>query len=176
MITTIRSARPEDAAALAALAAQTFALACPPGTTQAAIDDFIARTLSERNFADYLADPQRELLFAEVAGVPAGYTMIVHAAPTDPDVAAVVTARPATELSKCYVLEGFHGAGVGKALIEASVDAARERGSAAIWLGVNQHNDRANRFYAKSGFEVVGSKKFLVGEKWEDDFVRLRPL
>ncbi|MEP6478552.1 MAG: GNAT family N-acetyltransferase, partial [Rhodoglobus sp.] len=42
-----------------------------------------------------------------------------------------------------------------------------------VWLGVNQFNARANRFYEKSGFAIVGTKKFLVGEKYEDDFVRL---
>ena len=39
------------------------------------------------------------------------------------------------------------------------------------WLGTNQFNDRANRFYAKSGFTRVGTKRFLVGSRYEDDFV-----
>ena len=52
--------------------------------------------------------------------------------------------------------------------------AATERGLAAVWLGVNQFNPRANRFYEKNGFARVGTKKFLVNGKWEDDFVRER--
>jgi ribosomal protein S18 acetylase RimI-like enzyme len=43
-----------------------------------------------------------------------------------------------------------------------------------VWLGVNQLNARANRFYEKNGFAIVGEKKFLVGGKAEDDFVRER--
>jgi hypothetical protein len=31
---------------------------------------------------------------------------------------------------------------------------------------------RANRFYEKQGFVRVGTKKFLVGQRYEDDFVR----
>ena len=58
----------------------------------------------------------------------------------------------------------------------ASVDAVRARGFASVWLGVNQQNPRANRLYEKSGFVIVGTKKFLVGGKWEDDFVRERIL
>ena len=54
----------------------------------------------------------------------------------------------------------------------ASLEAARARGAVGIWLGVNEENVRANRFYEKSGFVRVGTKKFLVGERWEDDFVR----
>ncbi|MEO6997186.1 MAG: GNAT family N-acetyltransferase, partial [Terracoccus sp.] len=45
-----------------------------------------------------------------------------------------------------------------------------------VWLGVNQQNERAQRFYAKSGFTVVGTKRFLVGDRYEDDFVMERPL
>jgi ribosomal protein S18 acetylase RimI-like enzyme len=54
----------------------------------------------------------------------------------------------------------------------ASLESARDRGAQGIWLGVNQQNARANRFYEKSGFEKVGTKRFLVGGKLEDDFVR----
>jgi GNAT superfamily N-acetyltransferase len=169
---TVRLASDADAAVLHALAAATFALACPPETTQASIDDFIARNLSETSFAGYLADPARDLLIVDVDDAPAGYTMLVAGDPTDPDVAGALTTRPTIELSKVYVLGESHGAGVGSALIGATVDAARRRGAAAVWLGVNQFNQRANRFYEKHGFVVVGTKKFLVGERYEDDFVR----
>jgi ribosomal protein S18 acetylase RimI-like enzyme len=47
---------------------------------------------------------------------------------------------------------------------------------AGIWLGVNNENARAQRFYAKSGFEKVGSKRFLMGDAYEDDFVMERSL
>lgn len=102
--------------------------------------------------------------------------MLVFGDPTDPDVAAAVTASPAAELSKCYVHPGFHGAGLAQALVERSVDAARERGAVTLWLGVNEENERANRFYEKAGFRLVGRKRFLVGQRYEDDHVRERRL
>ena len=181
MTVIVRSATSKDAALLHALAAQTFGLACPPGTSQGDVDDFVARHLSRERFADYLADPARVLQIVEVDGVAAGYTMLIFsvpidAEPSDPDVAAAVASRPTAELSKVYVLAGQHGRGVAASLIAAAVDVARDRGVASVWLGVNQRNDRANRFYEKSGFAVVGTKKFLVGGRWEDDFVRERLL
>jgi ribosomal protein S18 acetylase RimI-like enzyme len=102
--------------------------------------------------------------------------MLVFGEPHDSDVAAAITRRPTVELSKVYVLAGHHGAGVSSALMETSLSEARARGAAGIWLGVNEENTRANRFYEKSGFARVGAKKFLVGERWEDDFVRERAL
>lgn len=173
MTTTIRNATAADAATLHEVAAATFALACPPGTTADAIADFIATTLSEQRFVGYLADPARLVLLAEVDGRAAGYTMLVFEDPRDGDVAASVSLRPVAELSKVYVREGFHGAGIARLLMDASVEAARSRDVVGVWLGVNQLNTRANRFYEKSGFAIVGTKKFLVGEKYEDDYVRL---
>ena len=172
MPVTVRFASEVDAALLHDLAAATFALACPPGTSQASIDEFVNTTLSETSFAGYLADSGRDLLIVEVDGEPAGYTMLVSGETSDPDVAAVLTVRPTIELSKVYVLATSHGAGVGAALMRATVEAARQRGAAGVWLGVNQFNPRANRFYEKHGFAVVGQKTFLLGGRYEEDFVR----
>jgi ribosomal protein S18 acetylase RimI-like enzyme len=172
MSVTARFAFGDDAALLHDLAAETFALACPPGTSQASIDDFVNSTLSETSFAGYLADTSRDLLIVEVDGTPVGYTMLVDGEPTDPDVVAALSRRPTIELSKLYVLATSHGAGVGSALMAATVNAARQRGAAAVWLGVNELNKRANRFYEKHGFAIVGNKRFLLGGRYEDDFVR----
>ncbi|CAN5348459.1 GNAT family N-acetyltransferase [soil metagenome] len=173
---TVRRAGATDAAGLHELAAATFALACPPDTPPEAIEAFIADHLSFENFTVYLADPTRDLLLASVDGEPAGYTMLVTAEPTDAEVAASITTRPTSELSKFYVRAGRHGSGLSGVLMSATVDAARERGSAAVWLGVNDQNARANRFYEKHGFVTVGTKHFRLGDRLEDDFVKERVL
>lgn len=172
----IRFANAEDAATLAALAAVTFPLACPPDALPAAVQQFIATHLTQSHFDDYLADPARTLLIAEPGGVPSGYTMLVAGEPKDPDVLASLTLYPTVELSKFYVLESAHGSGLAGELMSATLAAARDQAAAGIWLGVNNENAKANRFYEKHGFVKVGMKKFLVGERWEDDFVRERVL
>jgi ribosomal protein S18 acetylase RimI-like enzyme len=169
----VRTAGADDAPLLHRLAAATFALACPPGTTLEAIDEFIAANLGAERFAHYLADPARDLLVVEVDGEPTGYAMLVDGDPDDDDVLAVVHARPVTELSKFYLLKAAHGTGAAAALMTTAVERARERGSVVVWLGVNQENVRANRFYEKSGFRVVGEKRFALGGRLEEDFVRV---
>jgi GNAT superfamily N-acetyltransferase len=165
----IRQAGVDDAAALHQLAAETFPLACPPGTAQHSIDEHIAANLSEKRFAEYLADPSRKIF---IAGDFAGYTMLVFGEPTDPDVAAALTTRPTVELSKCYARATQHGTGIAGVLVEFSVFAAKQHGAAAMWLGVNQYNVRANRFYEKNGFVVVGNKTFTVGDEPQEDYTR----
>jgi ribosomal protein S18 acetylase RimI-like enzyme len=168
----IRPAVRADAELLHELARHTFPLACPPSTTAAAAADFIAEHLSVESFYAYLRDSAREIVIAEVDSQPAGYLLFCRDESSDPDVAAALTVRPTIELSKCYVLSEFHGAGIARALIDEGIALSRAQGFAAMWLGVNQDNVRANRFYEKIGFRVVGSKKFLVGQRWEDDYVR----
>jgi len=168
----VRRAVLADAELLHELARHTFPLACPPSTTPEAIAEFISRHLSAESFRSYLGEATREILIGEVGSQPAGYVLLFRGEPQDPDVAAVLTGRPTMELSKCYVLSEFHGAGVARALVAEGCSLARGEGFAAMWLGVNQQNVRANRFYEKMGFRLVGTKKFLVGDRWEDDYVR----
>lgn len=175
---TIAPVQADDLPELADLAARTFPLACPPGTTRQETDRFIAAHLSSEAFEGYLADDTRCLLLARSDGAAVGWAMTVTGEPTDPDVAAVVTDRPTVELSKCYADLAVHGSGVAARLVEAALDLARaDIGSAGTcWLGVNQHNVRAQRFYTKRGFVVVGTKQFDVGGQMHDDFVMVRPL
>jgi ribosomal protein S18 acetylase RimI-like enzyme len=174
----VRRAAAEDAAALSHLAAVTFPLACPPGSTRADQQTFIAAVLSTQRFTEYLGDADRVLLVAydDASPDPIGYTMLVEGEPSDAEVRAAITHRPTVELSKCYVLPGHHGQGVATALMAATLDAARRTGAGGVWLGVNQLNLRAQAFYRRAGFERVGTKHFQVGDRLEDDFVLERTL
>ncbi|GAA2777364.1 GNAT family N-acetyltransferase [Mycolicibacterium pallens] len=160
-----------DVGELAELAAVTFPLACPPTSPPDAIAAFIAANLSPERFADYLADPSRTVLAARIGGRMVGYAMLIDGAGTDPDVAKALTLRPAIELSKLYVLADSHGSGVAAALMNAAVTHASRAGARCLWLGVNQKNRRAQRFYGKHGFAVAGTKTFPMGPHLEHDFV-----
>ncbi|GAA3881458.1 GNAT family N-acetyltransferase [Leifsonia kafniensis] len=176
MVAIIRRAEPADVAELAEVAAATFVLACPPGTKPASISAFIAAHLSPKSFATYLADPARDIRVAVRDGNIVGYTMLVFGEPTDPDVTAALTLRPTVELSKVYLLGEHHGVGLAATLMTATLDAARARGASGAWLGVNNQNSRAIRFYEKSGFAIVGAKTFQVGDQIYNDHVMERPL
>ena len=176
MSITTRRAGSHDADLLHDLAARTFGLACPPGTAQADIDAFIAAHLSPESFVHYLADPDRILLLVSDGDAPVGYSMLVGGPITDPDVAAVVDEKTSVELSKFYLAADRHGSGAAAALMAATIEAAAGTGAEFCWLGVNQQNVRAARFYAKHDFEVIGVKRFQVGTEWHDDHIRRRPL
>lgn len=165
-----------DLPELAEVAARTFPLACPPSVTPENVAAFIAENLSPQRFADYLADPDRILLVARDDTRMVGYAMLIRGAPADADVAKAVTRHPALELSKMYVLPEGHGAGASSALMSEALALARDTGYRCVWLGVNQQNTRAQRFYAKHGFAVTGTKTFRLGAVLEHDYVMVCPL
>lgn len=171
----VDSATASQVAELADVAARTFPLACPPSVAPADVAAFIAENLSPAKFTDYLADPGRIVLTAVQDGRILGYAMMIRGVPDDPDVSAAVTARPAVELSKMYVLPESHGGGVSAALMTAALQQAADLGAASVWLGVNQRNERAQRFYAKHGFTITGTKSFRLGGHIEQDYVLVRP-
>lgn len=180
MVLSIRTAVAADAPQLAALAALTFPLACPPGSPPEEIAAFVAQNLSVQVFHHYLADPVRALFVAQdAAGSGAerilAYTMPVESPPSDADVAAVVSADDATELSKCYAHPDTHGSSVTARIMAASLAWAQERGRGQVWLGVNSENLRAQGFYTKHGFTIAGTRSFRLGNRVEHDYVMVRP-
>ena len=176
MTVEVTPAAEADLTELADVAARTFPLACPPSTGADDVAAFIAENLSAERFGEYLADPERVILTARRDGRISGYAMLIRGVIADPDVQRAVPLRPAVELSKMYVLPDAHGAGVSAALMTTALDTSRALGAACVWLGVNQENQRAQRFYAKHGFAVSGTKTFRLGGQIENDYVMVRAL
>ncbi|XNQ43161.1 GNAT family N-acetyltransferase [Georgenia phoenicis] len=170
----MRTAVADDAAALAALAALTFPLACPPSLGAEAIAAHIASQLDAGTFARHLADPARLLHVAvdEETGALLGYTMVVLDSPAP----GREEHEGVAELSKCYVHPDVHGGGLAGRLVAAATEAAARRGARELWLGTNAGNRRARRFYERCGFAVVGKRTYDVGGVPNDDVVMSTPV
>lgn len=78
------------------------------------------------------------------------YVLRHHPCPLAPD-------DPASELKQIYVLSAHYGSGLGRQLFEHAADAARQNGSARLWLCVSNANLRAQAFYSKLGFTAIGA-------------------
>lgn len=173
----VRQATPEDATALAQLAALTFPLACPPYHTAENIASHVTRVLSVDRFAEYASDVDFGLYTADMQGSLVGYSMVDYRPIEDDDVRLhLASMTPYAELSKLYVHPEFHGIGVAHTLLEEALVDMAGRGIRTAWLTVNQLNARANAFYEKHGFENVAEKQYLVGEVIDDDYLRIRAL
>ncbi|HPJ20079.1 MAG: GNAT family N-acetyltransferase [Actinobacteria bacterium] len=164
----VRPATPADVDAIARLAARTFALACPDHTPPEAIAAHIATELTADRFREHMARAQ----FLVVDGPPgevSGYVMLTR----DPPPIETTWADP-LELRRIYVDEAEHGKGTASALMQASVAVAERDGHDWLWLGTNEQNQRAIRFYEKFGFTIVGRRTFFVADSEESDHVMAR--
>lgn len=162
-----RHAGPADAALLSDLSrrsfSETFGHLYRPADLQTFLDG-----LSAEAWAAELADPAYAVRLADDGGVAAGFAKL------GPAKLPVAPRGPAAELRQLYVLRPWQGAGVAAALMDWTIAEARARGAADLQLSVFTENERAKRFYARYGFERVGTYTFMVGDHAdEDELMRL---
>lgn len=81
-------------------------------------------------------------------------------------------ARPGElDVKRIYVLERWHGQGVGPAMMDKAIEYARKDGQDRLLVGVYVGNARAQAFYARNGFEKIGERTFTVGPNQYEDYV-----
>jgi len=171
MTTTIRQAGPDDAATLAQIGAEAFTTAYAADLPAGPLAAFAAETFAEARVAADLAEQPGCYLLLEVDGEAAGFAQLRDGPPPR----GVSGPRP-VELSRIYLLEKWTGRGMGTALMQASVDEARRRGYATLWLGVWERNSRAIAFYHKWGFVDAGDVAFRFGGEIQRDLIMVRAL
>lgn len=164
----------QDARPLAALAAESFPLACPPDMDPADVEQFIASELTADSFLEFLADPNGHVLVCETGSHLAAYALVWTGPAARPPLGSAVSGGRLAHLSKFYLRPGLVGSGLAAELLEGVVEVGRGLGCDTLWLGTGQHNERALRFYEKHGFARVGTRTFVVGGRQCADHVLVR--
>lgn len=82
----------------------------------------------------------------------------------------------AIELARIYVVKDYIGKGIGKLLMQAAVDIAKQKEKEVIWLGVWKQNKRAIDFYTAWGFEIFAETTFLLGDDLQYDWLMKKDL
>jgi diamine N-acetyltransferase len=155
----IRPAQPADAAVVALLGRITFAetfghlfVGRESDLTQYLDQVFgvakIERSLGKASNAYWLGVLDR---------LPVGYAKLKLGSPPP-----VGQQKDADQLQKIYVLRSFLGHGVGAALMQPVISAARQRAS-FLWLDVLRENAHAIEFYQRFGFSALGEDTYAIG-------------
>jgi ribosomal protein S18 acetylase RimI-like enzyme len=164
--TSTRRADAADAGLLAELGARTFLDTFADGTKPDDMAAYLSASFGEGLQAAELADAASTFFVAETDGTASGYAKL-HAGVAE----ACVTGRKPIELARLYVGREWFGHGVG-----ACVEEARRAGHLTMWLGVWEHNRRAQAFYRKWEFRAVGEHVFTVGSDPQIDLIMERAL
>lgn len=125
----------------------------------------------EALYADWLTRPDHRLWLAETeTGAPVGYMAL-----TPPDLPVPAGPRD-VELRRIYVLNPFHGVGLGVRMMRTAIETGTAAGFERLLLSVYSRNAQALGFYARQGFTQAGVQKFRVGANDYDDLVLARGL
>jgi GNAT superfamily N-acetyltransferase len=133
---TIRDARPEDAAAIAALLGQLGY----PAEGQA-VESRLQRL---RIVGD-------RVVVADLNGAVAGLAHLQVSPAIEYD-------RPVAKLAALVVEESHRGKGIGRALLAAIEDEARLRGCGLLYVTTAERREDARAFYERLGLEHTGRR------------------
>jgi len=165
----VRRANSDDANLLAELGARTFKETFAADNTSEDMAAYLASNFNLAQQTAELADAAATFLIAEVDGVAAGYAKLHSGGPAEG-----VEGSERIELVRLYVSREWLGRRIGEALMRACLDEARRGGYKTIWLGVWERNARAQAFYRKWDFRVVGEHVFQLGSDPQRDILMER--
>ena len=164
----IREATADDAKLLTDLSYTTFwdAFAHHPKNAPDDLAHYMRQAFSIEQIEAELSDNNSIFLVAEIDSKPAGYAKLIVGS-IEPE----ITAERPVELSRLYAHQEYLGKGVGQNLMDACYERARNDGHDVMWLGVWEYNPRAQRFYEKNGFRIVGKHTFQLGSDPQTDLL-----
>jgi ribosomal protein S18 acetylase RimI-like enzyme len=151
---------------LSELGAKTFYDAFAKDNTPENIRLYIEKSFSEEIQLNELSAPDNIFLISETESQPIGYAQLIM----DSKDETLQGIKP-LEIRRIYATREFIGKGVGKALMQAALGEAIQRGCDSIWLGVWEQNQRAIDFYKKWRFKEVGTHTFHLGNAPQIDYI-----
>ena len=163
---SIRPATTADAALIASLSRQTFSETFAAQNTVADMEKFLAEQFTHEALMQEVGAAGNYFLLAYADDEPVGYARL-RERETFPE---------RMEIARLYATAAMVGKGVGKALMQACINLAREQGKQTVWLGVWEKNVRAINFYTAWGFEKVGEHDFVLGTDVQRDWIMQKGL
>ena len=129
-------------------------------------DDVFDHPLRADSLEDFLACPRHEMFFAEadrrVVGMCSSFTYF------HPD-------KPAQMfINEVGVDEAYRRRGIGRKLLDAMVELARERGLAYAWLGTASDNVEGKALFGSASDPDDNPQPFLLYE-WDLEWERQNP-
>jgi ribosomal protein S18 acetylase RimI-like enzyme len=171
-VVTIRKAMLEDVEELAQLSITTFYDAFAKDNTPENMDMHLKMYYSAEQLSTELQDDLSTFLLAYSDQELVGYVKINEHPSPDED----ASLEAPVELARIYTLQKMIGKGIGKALMQATIDFAKAKQKKTIWLGVWQSNEMAIAFYKRWGFEIYGDHVFVVGTDPQVDWLMKKAL
>ncbi len=159
-----------DAATIADLSRRTFYDTFAPHNTAENMELFLNTQFTRKQLIQQVGARGNTFLLARLDGTPVGYARLFEGT----EVPGTLAGTRAIEIARIYAERNVIGKGIGRTLMQACIDLARQKGMEWIWLGVWEHNHRAIAFYEKMGFAIFDRHIFLLGQDVQYDWCMRR--
>ena len=194
----IQNAVPSDAEKIVEIGAATFAASFAHSMPAAHMQSYLDTTYTTAAILRELADTTRNHFLVarrESTNIVEGSKVVgfiqMKLGTTEPCLPPDV---PMIELHRIYVSTDHFGGGTGQSMMGRGLSWARQqllspdllnraasevgrsvnKRKAGIWLGVWEENLKAQRFYRRWGFEIVGAHDFVMGETRQTDLIMVK--
>jgi len=145
---------------------QTFYETFSAGNTEENMQKYLDEGFSIEKLTAELNDKNAEFYFASLDEKVIGYLKLNFGQSQ-----TELKDNKAFEIERIYVLNEFHGKGIGKLLYERALQIALQIKADYIWLGVWEENPRAINFYKKNGFVEFDKHIFKLGDDEQTDIM-----
>jgi ribosomal protein S18 acetylase RimI-like enzyme len=132
--------------------------------------NYLAEAFNPSALTALLDDPQYHVWMLSHEDKVAGYCALRDYPPSY----SVIEGRHPIEIQRFYVDSQYQGEGIGQRMMTFALEQTRVLSGDSVWLGVWEHNHKAQRFYGKQGFRVVGQHDFWVGNDRQNDLLMQR--
>jgi len=167
----IRVCGVEDAATIRELSERTFRETFDDCNTVEDMAKYVADNLTPEQMEKELDEPQSTFMLAFDGELPVGYMKLnLGSAQTEK------VCPGSLEIERLYILKSHKGQHIGATMMEIAFAFAKVHGLEYVWLGVWEHNEPAKAFYAKKGFEPIGSHTFVLGNDPQTDILMKKTL
>lgn len=166
MSLTLRFASPSDAELIADISQQTFYESFIADNRPEDMDKFLTEQFTRGKLMMEVGAKDHIFILAYDGEEIAGYVKL-----RDGKVPDTLDSAKALEVARIYCLKEKIGKGVGRLLMQKSVDIAKEKDKDTLWLGVWEKNTRAINFYYRWGFEKFDETDFLLGDDVQRDWL-----
>lgn len=168
---TIRYATENDAALIADISRQTFYETFAPLNSKENISIFMNVQFTKGRLMLEVGRPENIFLLAYNNNEVAGYVKL-----RDSRKPEGLNSNNTLEIARLYAMPKMIGKGVGKLLMQKSLDIADQKKKDFVWLGVWKENKKAIDFYKTWGFTVFGECDFILGNDLQKDWLMKKQL
>ena len=168
---TIKKCTADNLEELILLSKETFYQTFAAQNTAEDMETYLETAFSKDKLYRELCAPNTSFFFLYADESLAGYLKL-NEYPSQTD----VNDENSLEIERIYVLKDFQGLGLGRYLMEYSINTAADNGKNYVWLGVWEKNEKALKFYKKNGFYRIGEHSFVIGNDVQTDYIMRKDL